>query len=263
MRRGACSGNRLPSLCHVRHTLTRRSFLALAPSAIALARQLPSTTDGRLTARLKAPTIQTKPGEYPLGLGGERDGLLVVPPAYRHDVPAPLAIMLHGAGGRARRVYGLFSVASELGIIVLAPESRRPTWDAIRGRYGPDVEFLDRALTRTFERCAVDPRRLAIGGFSDGASYGLSLGIGNGTFFTHVLACSPGFIVPGTTAQGRPRIYISHGRSDEILPIDSTSRRIHPALRRGGYTVSYNEFDGPHTVPPQVARDALTWFRGA
>ena len=241
--------------------LTRRSFFALAPFAALAAYQAVRGGDNRLAARVKPPSIKTAPGEYALGLGTDRDGLLIVPKTYRHETPAPLAVMLHGAGGQARRVAGLFSVAAELGVIVLAPESRGPTWDGIRGRYGPDIEFIDRALAHTFERCAIDRRRLAVGGFSDGATYGLSVGLGNGDFFTHILACSPGFIVPGE-ARGRPKIYMSHGTADEILPIARTSRRIYPELKRAGYDVKYNEFEGPHTVPPAVAREALAWLRG-
>ena len=80
-------------------------------------------------------------------------------------MPAPLAVILHGAGGSARRVLSLFSVADELGVIVLAPESRGSTWDAIRGGFGPDIEFLDRALSLTFDRCAVDRNRVPSAAF--------------------------------------------------------------------------------------------------
>ena len=66
------------------------------------------------------------PGQQPLGLGdgGGRDGLLIVPRTTAPESAAPLAVLLHGAGGSARRVTSLFGVAEELGIIVLAPESR-------------------------------------------------------------------------------------------------------------------------------------------
>jgi predicted esterase len=43
--------------------------------------------------------------------------------------------------------------------------------------YGPDVEFIDRALEQTFDRLAVDTKKLAVEGFSDGASYALSIGL--------------------------------------------------------------------------------------
>jgi phospholipase/carboxylesterase len=58
---------------------------------------------------------------------------------------------------------------------LLAPDSRDRTWDVILSSFGPDVDYIDRALGSTFQRYAIDPDRIAIGGFSDGASYALPL----------------------------------------------------------------------------------------
>lgn len=240
--------------------LTRRAWLALAAMAAASggAEQRRRGGDSRLDVRVTPPTRPVEAGEHALGLGGGRDGLLRLPTP--RTVPIPLAVLLHGAGGGARRVMSLLGVAEALGIAVLAPESRNPaTWDAVRGDFGADVEFLDRALAFTFERCAVDPSRLAIGGFSDGASYALSLGLDNGDLFSHVLAFSPGFVA-SRAPLGRPRVFVSHGTGDEILPIASTSRRLVPALDRAGYAVRYREFDGPHTVPRAIAYEGFRWF---
>ncbi len=218
---------------------------------------------GRLLARpgqVQAGTPEAPLGLQPLGLGSARDGLLYVPAGYTPDRPAPLVLMLHGAGGVARHgLDPLLPLADEAGLILLAPDSRRQTWDVILGGYGPDIAFIDRALARTFERYAVDPARVAAEGFSDGASYALSIGVTNGDLFTHVLAFSPGFMAPGEQ-QGAPRLFISHGIHDEVLPIDVCSRRIVPRVRRAGYDVQYREFDGPHTVPPEIAREGLDWF---
>jgi phospholipase/carboxylesterase len=146
-------------------------------------------------------------------------------------------------------------------MILLAPTSRGPTWDVIvgRGRYGPDITAIDRALEKVFSRYAVDPMRVAVGGYSDGASYALSLGITNGDLFTHVLAFSPGFLAPAGQT-GSPRIFISHGRGDRWLPIDRCSRRIVPQLERLGYDVCYQEFEGGHVVPPEIGQAATDWF---
>jgi phospholipase/carboxylesterase len=235
--------------------ITRRTFLAAA-GAFALAQP---RGDGHVTAAIKPPTVPIAPGEHRLGLSGERDGLLIVPRGYRKETPAPLAVMLHGAGGSSRRVSALFAVATELDVVLLVPESRGATWDAIRDRFGPDVDFLSRAVAHTVERCAIDRRRVAIGGFSDGASYALSIGLASGDFFTHVLAFSPGFIAP-SAVRGRPRIFVSHGTGDDVLPIARTSRRIVPELQNAGYQVKYREFDGPHAVPPAIAREGFDWF---
>jgi predicted esterase len=220
----------------------------------------PGPAEGRLLARPGPPTETVSPGLHALGLDRDRDALLLVPTGYRADQPAPFVLSLHGAGGDAMSgLYPLRDLADEAGLILLSPASRQSTWDVIRGGYGPDVAFIDRALAATFARCAVDPELLAVAGFSDGASYALSLGITNGDFFGQVMAFSPGFMAPADQ-RGEPSIFISHGLNDQVLAIDRTSRRIAPQLARAGYDVQYVEFDGPHTVPPEIARQALDWF---
>jgi phospholipase/carboxylesterase len=223
---------------------------------------------GRLLARpatkpMPANTARQQRGLHKLGLGERRDGLLYVPAGYRPQRPAPLVVLLHGAGGNAKNglapLRQIGEAADRAGLILLAIDSRGRSWDIILGEYGPDVAFLDKALAQTFGRYAVDRRRLAIGGFSDGGSYALSLGITNGDLFTHVLAFSPGFLAP-TAQRGKPDVFISHGTRDRVLPIDRCSRRIVPNLKRAGYGVRYREFEGGHRVPPQIAREAVEWF---
>lgn len=200
------------------------------------------------------------PGELrSLGLGGERDGVLLVPEGH---VPAPLLVMLHGASGTGRRAATMIlPQARERGCMVLAPDSRGTTWDAITGDFGPDVRFLERALGETLDHRAVDRTRVAVAGFSDGATYALALGRANGDLFTHLIAFSPGFLIP-VRRVGGPRCFVSHGIQDRILPIDRCSRRMVPQLLRR-YDVRYREFEGGHEVPAPVAAEALEWFVGA
>ena len=242
----------------------RRAFLISAVSAAALACWTPAdpegaTAEGRLQARPATPTIAIAPGEHRLGLAKGRDGTLYIPQHIASQKSVPLLLMLHGAGSSAERVRFTFPLAEELGVVVLAPDSRRSTWDGVGGIFGPDVAFIDTALRYTFQRVAVNPSRVAIGGFSDGASYALTLGLANGDLFTHLIAFSPGFITPAPPA-GRPPIFVSHGTEDQVLAIDVTSRLIVPRLRSAGYTVNYREFVGPHTVPAPIAREALEWL---
>lgn len=202
------------------------------------------------------------PGLHPLGLAAGRDGLLQVPVGRCSGRPAPLVLMLHGAGGDARQGIGLLRArADAAGFVLVAPDSRDRTWDLVLGGYGADVAFLDEALRAVFDRCAVDAARVAVGGFSDGASYALSVGLANGDLFTHVIAFSPGFAAPSTQV-GAPRVFVSHGVRDSVLPIASTSRRVVPVLAGNGYDVRYREFDGGHAVPDEVVGEALAWFAG-
>lgn len=247
--------------------VSRRQFGALAGGALAFvafggachgseARQ---ERDGRVAVRPRAAVKTSITGTQRLGLGGERDAILRVP-ANAPDGPLPLLVLFHGAGGSAEGIVGrLGATADEAAVAVLAPDSRGSTWDAIRGGFGPDVAFLGRALARVFDLVAVDPERTCAGGFSDGATYALSVALINGTLFRRALAFSPGFVIGGP-AQGKPGVFISHGTADRILPIDRCSRAIVPMLQRRGYDVTYREFNGGHTVPQEIAREGLQWM---
>ena len=219
--------------------------------------------DPRLTARPGTPTLTPTLGSTQLGLGSVRDGFLYVPTTYRPDTHMPLFVALHGAGGGGHHWESYKARAEARGMIVLAPDSRASTWDLGLGGFGPDVDFLDEALQYAFERCRVDPNRIALGGFSDGASYALSLGVSNGDLFSHLVAYSPGYFLPSEPIVGRPRVFVSHGTEDQILPVTASRDVIVPEFRDSGYDVLYEEFTGAHEVPPAITEGALDWFLGS
>jgi phospholipase/carboxylesterase len=191
-----------------------------------------------------------------------RDGAILVPQGLGPGTAVPLVIAFHGAGGVTAQMLDLLQPEAERrGVALLVPESRASTWDVIRGGYGPDVAFIDRALETVSAQVAIDASRIGIAGFSDGASYALSLGLANGHVFSDILAFSPGFMAP-PRQEGRPRIFMSHGRADEVLPIDRCSRRLAPALERAGYDLEYLEFDGGHVVPTAMIGRAFERFLG-
>jgi predicted esterase len=239
--------------------LTRRSFTGLLlAGAVGSRIVLPEVhvaPGARLTFRPKSGSaVAAPPGPQPLGLGADRDGVLYVPRGYQAENPVPLVLTLHGATGSSRGpVRNFGSVADDLGIALLVPDSRLRTWDAIAvGEFSVDRDFIDRALTMVSARIAVDPKRVGVAGFSDGATYSLALGRANGDIFRGITAFSPGFLID-VAPVGHAPVFISHGRQDSILPIEDCSRRIVPALREQGYKVTYQEFDGDHTVPPDMA----------
>ena len=227
----------------------------------------PEPIEGRLRARpLLRPEAAVPAGVSGLELPDGGEALLFVPSAAAHgaDPPdaLPLVVMLHGSGGDARQGIDLVRAEAERqGVIVAAPRSRSYTWDLLVGGLGPDVETLDALLARVFVICPVEAGRVAIGGFSDGASYALSLGFANGDLFSHVLAFSPGFMAPPMVV-GAPSVFVSHGTHDRVLPIARTSRRIVAELRDGGGDVHYDEFAGGHEVPGAAVRSAFELLRG-
>jgi len=252
-------------LAHVSRRLCIATTALLVACSSSRASLLPGEAAARITARPARPLADVTPGWLPLGLADSltgRSGRLYVPKTYSRDRPAPLIVLLHGAG-QASRLFENPRVAAwadAIGAVVLAPDSRGPTWDLIVTRsYGVDVAYINEALRWTFARCNVHPDRVAIGGFSDGASIALSYGLANGDFFNAVLAFSPGFLDTRFN-RGAPRVFVSHGNSDQILRFEYTSERIVPYLKSRGLTVEFMPFEGGHTIPPDVGAAAFRWF---
>ena len=253
-----------------RAAMHRRAFLqrgltaaatSLLLGAAGCASESPVEADGSrgLTARPATPSLEPTKGFTALGLGGNRDGFLYVPTSYDVGVPAPLIVILHGAGGSARTAWaGYAPIAQPHGVIVLAPDSRGRTWEL--GENGSDMRFINSALQHTFDRCRVDPDRLALSGFSDGASFALSTGVSYGDFFTHLIAYAPGYFQPVSALVGNPRMFIVHGTNDRIIPAQASRNYIVPSLRNAGYDVSYQEFEGGHEVTRGIAELTLDWL---
>ena len=194
----------------------------------------------RLRSRPAVAAEKATPGLSRVPLAGGREGMLYVPSGYRPDRPAPLLVLLHGATQSAElwtRSPVFVQLADELGLVLLMPNSYDTSWDLMRGGFGRDVPRLDSSLAQVFRRCNIDRGQIALGGFSDGASYALSLGVANGDLFSALIAFSPGFFAP-ERRNGKPRIFITHGTADRILPIDRTSHQIQPQLESQGYQVS-------------------------
>lgn len=233
---------------------------------------LPACALAAEPGRLEIPDTRT-PVAATIGLQrleNANGALLYVPQSYRGNEPLPLLILLHPAGGNAGRWFssghkeipGSFAPRADAGrFIILAPASPEPTWGVGPRAWGSDVASINRAIAEAFARCAIDYKRVAIGGFSDGASYALSLGLANGDRIRAVVAFSPGFIVKAV-GRGRPGLFISHGREDFILPIDTASRLFVRQLQKNGYTIEYHEFDGGHQVPPAICAQAMSWLAG-
>jgi phospholipase/carboxylesterase len=212
--------------------------------------------DGGLVSRPGQPTGQPRPpGLHPIDVGTGTDAALAVAPT---PGPQPLLLFFHGAGGSAAdSLARIGRLAAKQGVQVLAPTSAASTWDLLIGGLGRDVAAIDAALAAVY--ASQEVTRTAIGGFSDGASYALSLGVANGGLFDAVLAFSPGFIA-APRQEGQPRVWVSHGTGDRALPVDRCGRRVVRDLTTAGYEVTYDEFDGGHEVPAPAVTSALDWW---
>lgn len=216
----------------------------------------------RLTAQIEAPTKAATKGITEITFSGDKHGLLYVPESYSSDVKMPLFIALHGASGSSSFWKSYYDRAEERGFILLALDSKKYTWDAIIKGYAEDLERIDKSLKYVFKRCFIHEENVALAGYSDGATYTLSLGPSNGDLFTHLIAFSPGYFIHSEPLVGKPIIYVSHGDSDPVLSVETTRDQIVPYFSNDGYDVTYYEFRGGHTVPAFVSEQSLDWFFG-
>jgi phospholipase/carboxylesterase len=217
-------------------------------------------------------TMLTAPGDQRFVVAGGHGALIRVPDG---PGPFPLLVLFHGASGSGEELLDYLAPGLEsVPAVIVAPNSAGRTWDALMveswtlldlftggGRpagFGADVELVNEVIAEAFRRASIDRSRIALVGFSDGATYALALGMANGHFIGNVVAFSPGFIYPAPR-KGRPEIFLSHGRSDRVLPVERASRRINRDLIAEGYDVVYREFEGGHVVPHEVAREAVAW----
>ena len=186
--------------------------------------------------------------------------------------PRPLLIVLHGAGGEPANVLNAYKAQADAnGIVLLIPRSIKGTWDMVEDlksrlgaemnvqpRYGRDLQALDTSLADLFSKVGIDARRIGIAGFSDGASYALSVGTANPQLFSAVMALSPGHSFTKNYDK-RQRIFISHGEQDQVLPF-SNARAIAARLRGRGMSVQFEAFQGRHEVPEAIRAKAIAFF---
>lgn len=243
-------------------TLLFAGFAAVMATA-----QTPPAKPGLLTAPVVQPASPAAPGLQIFRAGASAS--LYIPASVKPGEPAPFLLLLHGAGGKGGDMIRLFRAeADRRGIVLLAPDSARKTWDAVmevsRGRqpaFGEDVPRIDAAMKEAFARVAVDPKRMAIAGFSDGAGYALSLGVRNSAMFSNTMAFSAGLMVAGET--GPPsHIFISHGDKDHVLPIAISRDTLVPALKQAGFQITFVQFHGDHELPSVVLDRALDDWLG-
>jgi len=218
--------------------------------------------DPRLTAQPVVPKHVATKGLTQLVFGGNKDGILYIPESYSPEKIMPLMIALHGAGGSSNFWKSYHARAESRDMVFMAIDSQDRTWDLIIDDYGDDVQVIDKALKYVFNRCNIDPEHIVLCGFSDGATYALSLGISNGDLFSHLIGYSPGYVI-NVDSVGKPKIYISHGKNDSVLPVEGSSGYIVPTFINSGYDVTYYEFRGGHALPSSIFDMSLDWFLGS
>jgi predicted esterase len=227
-----------------------------------------------------APVLASRPGavadSLPAGITKIADGAIIYRPPTLAPGPHPLIVLLHGAGQGADELIPVFRPeADQRGLILLAPKSAGGTWDLIvsaarfHGKppkngelpeFGPDVARIDAAMATVFQKAIIDPKHIVLAGFSDGASYALSLGLANPNLFHGVVAFAPGMMIaPGRVSLAQ-RIFIAHGRADRAIPIKVSRDGLAPALAAAGMKMQFRDFNGDHKINREALDEGLTFI---
>ena len=234
--------------------------VALVVAAISPAH---AATFPALAARPANALMTLRQGVTPLG-----DGAFAYRPATLPAGPRPLIVLLRGALGTARDPINNFrKLADTNGWLLLAPEAADGTWRVRQGRngaadFGRDPPSIDAALSRMFAKAPIDPKRVVLLGFSDGASYALSLGTANPRLFRGIVALSPGYTAVPRRVDPSQRIFIAHGTDDQILPAANVRNAILPDLEAAGLKPRMRWFKGGHTIDRAAIEEALSHALG-
>jgi predicted esterase len=218
--------------------------------------------DPIIGTRVTAPKSSVAKGTTIAYSDTPRDAVLYVPQSYQPSSPAPFVMMLDAENSNASASLGMFQAyADASGVVLLAVESAQYTWDIVAGgSYGPDIAFINVALSAAFNEVNVDPARVTVEGFSDGGSYALAVGLTNGALFSRVIAFSPKYLAPYTPAGAKARLFISDGISDPVVDITDGGDFINSTLVGRGYDVRYVRFNGAHEIPDAVVQQAVAWM---
>jgi len=186
----------------------------------------------------------------------------------------PAVVMVHGWLGN-ENVMWAFEQALPPGAAVFSP--RAPL--EAEGGYGwwgdqDDADGLRHGLAALREFVsglprahAVDPARLVLLGFSQGAAVSAALLLSD-PGLVRGAALLAGFLpevahrwaAPGLLA-GK-RVFITHGLKDKIVPV-AEARRVRETLRGAGADVTYSEYPVAHKLSPSGLRELRRWVAAA
>lgn len=199
---------------------------------------------------------------------GPARGHLLTPETIDPDRRYPLVTVLHGAGRQDELLAkGLRDEPDRRGALFFVPRSVQPTWDLIAGGPRVDLDFLEYAWDLIQRRYPIDFDRQVLMGYSDGASYALSIGLANPERFAALVAWAAGFVVVDPTrfdpAAPKPRVYLEYGSHDELFPFEQVALPMRARLEAAGCDVTFSvDEGGRHWPSGSFQREALDWLFG-
>jgi phospholipase/carboxylesterase len=205
---------------------------------------------------------------------------LIRPPRKKSASP-PLLLMLHGVGSRERDLFDLaeyldrrFFIVSARAPNALGPDSY--AWYPVE--FTADDTIIDfevaedsrsillRFIDELIEAYLVDPKRVYLMGFSQGATMSLSIALTRPDKVAGIVVMSGrllpeirSMIADPTALTGLP-IFMVHGRADPIVPI-AQARATRAELAKLPVALTYHEYTMGHQVTVESMKDIVAWLK--
>jgi phospholipase/carboxylesterase len=199
------------------------------------------------------------------------------------DAKAPLLVLLHGKGGTAGGMVGVWDRLKEPRPFLVIPEAPYPvgisTDKGVALGYSWDLLTKERALWEWADplvaRYILDVVRdiqkkhpsggVYLLGHSQGVSYAYMAAMQDPDLVKGVIAFAG--ILPDemiskeafAKASTKVKIFIAHGRQDKAIDLKK-SLKAKVFLEKAGFTVTYREFDGGHELNDAALREAQAWM---
>jgi phospholipase/carboxylesterase len=187
----------------------------------------------------------------------------------------PALFLLHGMGSNEQDLLSLteglekqFYIFSIRGPI---PQPPGFAFFTIQGFGKPHREVFDETVSKlssfidyASERFPIDPKRIYLLGFSQGAILSMTLGLELGNRIKGIVALSgyiPGFVKEDYELQPVDdlSIFISHGEMDPVLPFQWGTEN-DEFFRKLGAKVSFHPYQTGHTVSLENYQDFMKWL---
>ena len=121
------------------------------------------------------------------------------------------------------------------------------------------------SIEQCIKKLDLDPKRINLLGFSQGASLSIYSGLKNPNTFNSVVALSGFFPIKEISEQvdieavRGLKLFMGHGRLDPVVPI-GLGHDTKNGLIDIGVNPNYNEYDSEHTIPNECLNDILKWL---
>jgi poly(3-hydroxybutyrate) depolymerase len=197
------------------------------------------------------------------GAGGVADSTLClfsVPAGYEPERSWPLVVGLHGYGSDAARFHDLWRKAAGVeGFVLATPQGEERTDEGVGWSWGEASDgTIRRCIDGVREAVRVDPERVYVAGFSQGAKVACRLGLRYPHVFAGIAALGCNFRTVSLAAGGGGsgdaagtltglRVYVGRG---ELEPDPDVARAAVDTLRARGCAVELRVYAGVgHGLP--------------